>query len=116
MRSTTRSLATKALFVAALVLVIAPAVLAHGDDEGMDMDMGDSMGGSSMGMTAEPAPPAHNATGNGTTNGTAEIIYKPTYFAHPEHVGLMYAHILLMTVAWVFALPVCEYLFLFFCF
>lgn len=105
MRSSTRSLGTKALFVAALVLVIAPAVLAHGDDE--DMDMGMDVG-NSMDMAAEPQPLAYNGTNNGTTNGTPEVIYKPTYFAHPEHASLMYAHILLMTLGWVFALPVCE--------
>lgn len=107
MRSTMHSLATRAFFVAALVLVLAPAVLAHGDDEGMDMDM--DMGGDSMHAGAEPEALAQNGTMNGTMNGTAEIIYKPTYFAHPEHVGLMYAHILLMTLGWVFALPVCEF-------
>ncbi|KIH88987.1 integral membrane protein [Sporothrix brasiliensis 5110] len=101
MRSTTHSLAAKAFFVAALVFLAAPAVRAHGDDEGMGMDMGDSMGGS-MDVAANPHPLTHNAT----TNGTAEIIYKPTYFAHPEHVGLIYAHIVLMTLGWVFALPV----------
>ncbi|CAK7208740.1 hypothetical protein SCUCBS95973_000204 [Sporothrix curviconia] len=98
MKSTTRSLLTNTLFAAALVLAVAPAVLAHGDDEGMDMDMG-SGGSGGMDM-AEPL-----ATTNSTMNGTA-IVYKPTYFAHPEHAGLMYAHILLMTLAWVFALPV----------
>ncbi|CAK7236477.1 hypothetical protein SEUCBS140593_009632 [Sporothrix eucalyptigena] len=102
MKSTRSSLLTKTLIVAALVLAVTPAVLAHGDDEGMDMDM-DMESGHGMEMP-EPLPQAFNATLNSTMNGT--ITYKPTYFAHPEHVGLMYAHILLMTIAWVFALPV----------
>lgn len=32
--------------------------------------------------------------------------YPPTYFAHPEHRQLMFAHIALMTLAWVIFLPV----------
>ncbi|KAL6852848.1 hypothetical protein ACO1O0_007396 [Amphichorda felina] len=32
--------------------------------------------------------------------------YPPTYFSHPGYAGLMYAHIGLMVVAWVFVLPV----------
>lgn len=32
--------------------------------------------------------------------------YPPTYFAHPEHVHVLYAHIALMTVAWVILLPI----------
>ncbi|KAL6816039.1 hypothetical protein GGI42DRAFT_339126 [Trichoderma sp. SZMC 28013] len=32
--------------------------------------------------------------------------YLPTYFAHPEHTQVLYAHIALMTVAWVIFLPV----------
>ncbi|OIW26924.1 hypothetical protein CONLIGDRAFT_581735 [Coniochaeta ligniaria NRRL 30616] len=31
--------------------------------------------------------------------------YPPTYFSHPEHQGLMYAHIAFMTVAWILLLP-----------
>ena len=107
MKSTTRSILTKTLFAAALVLAVAPAVLAHGDDEGMDMDMDMNMESSGGGMsTVEPMPQASNSTINGT--GT---VYKPTYFAHPEHAGLMYAHILLMILAWVFALPAGEFSF-----
>ncbi|CAK7272866.1 hypothetical protein SEPCBS57363_005365 [Sporothrix epigloea] len=101
MRSASRLLLTKALVMVALVLAIAPVVLAHGDDEGMNMEMESS---SSLDMT-EALPQAVNPTTNSTTDEAA-IVYKPTYFAHPEHAGLMYAHILLMTLAWVFALPV----------
>lgn len=38
--------------------------------------------------------------------GSAVIEYPPTYFAHPEHTGLMYAHIALMIMSWVLLLPV----------
>ncbi|KAK7426326.1 hypothetical protein QQZ08_007227 [Neonectria magnoliae] len=32
--------------------------------------------------------------------------YPSTYFSHTEHVGMIYAHIALMTLAWAFVLPV----------
>ncbi|KAH7322977.1 hypothetical protein B0I35DRAFT_450156 [Stachybotrys elegans] len=35
-----------------------------------------------------------------------EAKYPSTYFALPDHAGLIYAHIALMTLAWVFVLPV----------
>lgn len=35
--------------------------------------------------------------------------YPPTYFAHPEHANVLYAHIALMTLAWVVFLPVGMY-------
>ncbi|KAM0249378.1 hypothetical protein ACHAQJ_009094 [Trichoderma viride] len=36
--------------------------------------------------------------------------YPPNYFAHPEHSQVMYAHIILMTLAWVVFLPVAVFL------
>jgi hypothetical protein len=60
-----------------------PAVLAHGIDN-MDMDMS---GG------PEEAQPKSDS-------------YPPTYFAHPEHRGVIHAHIGLMVFAWVVVLPV----------
>lgn len=89
-------LSTKLLLATAIVLAAAPAVLAHGGDEGAEgMDMSSGHSGSSSDMH-EAKPPPSNAPSS----------YKPTYFAHPEHVGVIYAHIAVMTVAWVFALPV----------
>ncbi|KAI5925613.1 hypothetical protein F4810DRAFT_717939 [Camillea tinctor] len=32
--------------------------------------------------------------------------YPPTYFSHPEHAGVMYAHIASMVISWVFILPI----------
>jgi hypothetical protein len=73
--------------LATLALVHVPVALAHGGDEMMDM------------------PESHEQ--NGTDEMPAEAAdYPPTYFAHPEHVALLYAHIVLMVLAWVFALPV----------
>ncbi|CAK7266246.1 hypothetical protein SEPCBS119000_001927 [Sporothrix epigloea] len=96
-----RLLSAKALFVAVVLLAIAPVILAHDDGEDMKMEMESSSG---MDMN-EAMLQALNVTTNSTTEDAA-VVYKPTYFAHPEHAGLMYAHILLMTLAWVFALPV----------
>lgn len=69
-------------------LAFLPTVLAHGDDGG-GHDGDDHM---DMGMDAGMDKPQDD--------------YPPTYFAHPDHAGLMYGHIGLMVVAWVFILPV----------
>ncbi|KAI0836814.1 hypothetical protein F5Y06DRAFT_95117 [Hypoxylon sp. FL0890] len=86
MRSTAQSM----LKLLALVAVAGalPAVLAHGhDDEGaMDMDM-------DMDMSKEEPQPDPDS-------------YPPTYFAHPEHVVEIYAHIALMVISWVIMLPI----------
>lgn len=72
----------------ALVLAVAaalPLVLAHGGDGG------------------------HGMHGNGSMEADMpkdESQYPPTYFAHPEHRGLIVGHIALMTIGWVFILPV----------
>ncbi|KAI1275030.1 hypothetical protein F5Y07DRAFT_400881 [Xylaria sp. FL0933] len=91
-----RSAATKFLRVLALLAIAgaAPSVFAHGDDEGaMNMDNGEgamSMDGHG-GMSEDPKPDPDS--------------YPPTYFAHPEHVTAIYAHIGIMVVGWVFVLP-----------
>lgn len=64
--------------------LLLPAVLAHGDDETMDMGEGVAM------AADEPS---------------LDVEYPPTYFAHPEHRGLLVAHIALMVLAWVVVLP-----------
>ncbi|CAG9956121.1 unnamed protein product [Clonostachys rosea f. rosea IK726] len=72
----------------ALVLAVAaalPLVLAHGGDGG------------------------HGMHGNGSMEADMpkdESEYPPTYFAHPEHRGLIVGHIALMTIGWVLILPV----------
>lgn len=82
------SLALRPLAGALLLGLLLPLADAHGGDEAMNMDMS---------MPA-PARPVVN-----------ETVYDPNYFFHPEHRGLMYAHIALMTLAWVFVLPVGEF-------
>ena len=70
------------LVAGAAVLGLLPTALAHGDDMNMEKDEAD-----------KPRPADE---------------YPPTYFAHPEHQTVIYAHILLMVLAWVFVLPVGE--------
>lgn len=70
------------LLATAAILGALPAVLAHGDDEGEGM----------------PAPQEDQKLDS----------YPPTYFSHPEHQGVMYAHIVLMVLGWVFVLPIGE--------
>ncbi len=36
----------------------------------------------------------------------SEVDYPLTYFGHSEHVAVIYSHIALMVLAWVFVLPV----------
>ncbi|KAF4463578.1 YTP1 [Fusarium albosuccineum] len=68
---------------AALVLALLPVVLAHGDDHERDGDMG-----------------------HGTDKPQDDSEYPDTYFSHPDHVGVIHAHIALMVLSWVFVLPV----------
>lgn len=50
------------------------------------------------------------SAGNGTT-ALHEPDYPPTYFGLSDHGSLIYGHISLMILAWVFLLPVGECLF-----
>lgn len=80
------------LAAAASLLELLPLVVAHGHDEN-GTDLGE-MNAASVSATAA----AHNA---------AEAVEAlPSYFWHPEHAGLMYAHIALMILGWVVVLPV----------
>ncbi|KAK1725588.1 hypothetical protein CaCOL14_011270 [Colletotrichum acutatum] len=77
---------------AAVVLGIAPLVIAHGAHEAgagagdMEMDMGMAHGADE--------PKAESKS------------YPPTYFALADHAGIMYAHIGVMVLAWIFVLPI----------
>lgn len=80
--------------VVALSLMV-PGVLAHGDEAGgMDMGVGEAGGmGGMMNMSTPDAKPDESS-------------YPPTYFAHPEHQGLLWAHIVVMAIGWIIVLPV----------
>lgn len=76
---------TGALIIA---LTFSPLILAHGNshDEG-EMD-------------------GHRGQHHESDNPKDDTEYPPTYFTHPDHVGAIHAHIAIMTLAWVFILPV----------
>ncbi|RGP71831.1 hypothetical protein FLONG3_6945 [Fusarium longipes] len=67
----------------ALVLVLLPIVVAHGDSKEMEM-----------------------VHGSNTTHPAKDHDYTNTYFAHSEHSGVVYTHIALMVLSWVFILPI----------
>jgi len=88
MQQNSRSWST---FACAVLLGLAPLTVAHGHDEEMKMDMGEP-------AISRPTIPLPSASAAGLGS----------YFQYGEHSGLMFAHILLMVVAWVFVLPVGE--------
>lgn len=72
---------------ALLLLGLAAHAIAHGDDHhdgsmAVEVDMEPAVGG---GQDAADLP--------------------PTYFNHPDDKVLIYAHVALMTLSWVIALP-----------
>lgn len=77
--------------VGAVLLGLVSIAVAHGDDEDMGMNMG--------------VPETTNPTVATSANTTAPS----TYFNYGEHSGLMFTHILLMTIGWVFVLPIGEF-------
>lgn len=85
MRSITRS-AFRVASATALLGLLLPVVLAHGEDDNMSMDMGEGVA-----MAADEP--------------SSDIEYPPTYFALAEHRGVLVAHIALMILAWVVVLP-----------
>jgi hypothetical protein len=82
-----QQLSPGAYTLASVLLVgLASIVSAHGHDDRTNMNMGET-----------PAAMAdQDAAG------------PQTYFHHGEYAGFMTAHIILMTVSWVFMLPVGE--------
>ena len=80
-----RSSGGRLTFTSALLFGATSIVSAHGLDEGKIMDMG-----------------------NASATMASQDAESPTYFHHAEHAGLMTAHIILMTIAWGFILPVGE--------
>lgn len=82
------------IFTGVVLLGFISSVAAHGDDEHGDMSM-------DLGGMSDSRPTIATAT-NGTMAEPA------SYFQLTEHTGLMFAHILLMTLGWVFVLPIGE--------
>ena len=79
------------------LLGVIPRALAHGHDDSAKgaMDMAASMNHST--------PPAG---GMPFANMNASTSSPESYFAYPQLGGLMLAHIVLMTIAWFFILPI----------
>jgi hypothetical protein len=78
------------VLVGAVLLDLASVALAHGHDEDASMEMS-----SGMNVSEVARPHIFNSTEMGP----------PSYFRHPEYSGLMVAHIVLMSIAWIFVLP-----------
>ena len=77
------------------VLRVLPQVLAHGHDGSM-----------AMGASSETQAHFSNST---LASANMTIAQSPqSYFSYREYSGLMLAHIVLMTVAWLFVLPIGE--------
>ncbi|KND90904.1 putative membrane protein C3B8.06 [Tolypocladium ophioglossoides CBS 100239] len=77
----------------ALGLLFAQVALGHGHGD--------------AGVTVHGDVADHvHGHGNESALSMDQADYPPTYFAHPDHVGLVCAHIALMVLAWVFVLPV----------
>lgn len=68
----------------AVIVGLLSLACAHGHEGGMAMDVGHSA----------QAPSLSNAT------------VPATYFQSREHSGLLMAHIVFMTIGWVFVLPI----------
>ena len=74
------------------LLVVIHAVLAHTHDGAMEM---------------AAAPSVQSQFTNTTISGNMTLHSMPqSYFAYTDHAGLMMAHIVFMTVGWLFVLPI----------
>jgi hypothetical protein len=76
---------------ATLLLGLASVAVAHGHDA-----QGGSIGAGHHGNFTLPM----------AGQDVAETA-QPSYFRHDSHSGLMLAHIVSMSIAWVFVLPLC---------
>lgn len=85
---------TSSTVAGAILLGLASIVVAHGHDEDSNMNMG---------TAAVPRPIISSATSSATTTS---VPVRDTYWTYSEHKGLLTAHIVLMTLAWIFVLPI----------
>lgn len=81
------------LVAIALLWGLVSVANAHDHAKGGNMEMGGSEISRPVLATASPA----------------DIHDPQTYFQYGEHSGLMVAHIVLMTFAWIFILPIGEF-------
>lgn len=78
------------VLAAALLLASLANAFPH-EDMNMDMDMDMHMGSSHNETASKPVSDDDGPT---------------SYFAYKEHVGSIYAHIILMVLGWCFILPI----------
>lgn len=83
------------LLTALSLLGLLPLAFSHGRE---------SHGGDSVGMFGGAF---HVASVSNNTMNSMESM-QTSYFSHPEFSGLMLAHIVSMTIAWFFILPIGE--------
>ncbi|OJD15821.1 hypothetical protein AJ78_03964 [Emergomyces pasteurianus Ep9510] len=90
-----------------LLLCLAIAVLAHGDD---DVGHGDMSMGAGMSMShggGKDSSNDLNNNNNSTSSSPApDSSGSLSYFAYQKHAGSIIAHIALMVIAWFFILPI----------
>ncbi|OJD23903.1 hypothetical protein ACJ73_04745 [Blastomyces percursus] len=87
-----------------LLLFLAVAVLAHGDDAAhgdTDVGMGHGSGGGG----------AHSSNGHGNSTpssspSSSNSSSPMSYFAYQKHAGSIIGHVVLMVIAWFFILPI----------
>ncbi len=77
-----------------VLLGLTSAVVAHGHDEDMIIDIGGA-------AIPRPTLPSLKSTPNATVLATPD-----TYFRYNANSALLTAHILLMVISWVFILPI----------
>ncbi len=78
------------------VLGLIPAALAHGEEHANSSSHADGGMAGMDGMDMKPSD---------ADKPLPEDQYPPTYFSHPDHKAAIWAHIAVMVLAWVFALP-----------
>ena len=87
--------------LAALLLVGLPLTLAHehNDNEKACMGMLNVAGPGSVSTSS-------NVTG---ADKTSTVLAPPSYFVYADYSNLLLVHIVFMTIAWVFILPIRKY-------
>lgn len=78
------------VLIGAVLLDLVTVAFAHGHDEDASIEMS-----TGMDLSEASHPHIYNSTEMGP----------PSYFRHAEYSGLMLLHIVLMSVAWIFVLP-----------
>lgn len=93
------------LCLLACASILAVGAMAHGHEED-DMQMGHDTNPASTSHGALTSPASSTASPTTTSTGSA---HDPmSYFAYGDHSTSIICHIVMMTLAWVFVLPIGE--------